>query len=142
MNKVNSQILPKGCKLITLPNVVDIRGMLAYGECGKEIPFEIKRVFWTYDIADGQSRGDHAHRTCSMVLFPLGGSFQVLLDDGDLKVTLLMDNPNVGVLIPPGVWSIQSDFSQQASCVCLASDFYDADDYIHSYEEFLKFIGK
>ena len=65
-----------------------------------------------------------------------------MLDDGDLKVTLLMENPNVGVLIPPGVWSIQSDFSQQASCVCLASDFYDADDYIHSYEEFLKFIGK
>ena len=142
MDKVNSQVLPKGCKLITLPNVVDLRGMLAYGECGKEIPFVIKRVFWTYNIVDGHSRGDHAHRTCSMVLFPLGGSFQVLLDDGDLKVTVLMDNPNVGVLIPPGVWSVQSDFSQHASCVCLASDFYDADDYIHSYEEFLKFIGK
>ena len=142
MHKVDSLVLPQGCKLISLPNVVDERGMLAYGQCMKEIPFEIKRVFWTYGITDGSARGDHAHRTCSMVLFPLGGSFRILLDDGDVKVTLLMDKPNVGILIPPGIWSIQSDFTQHASCVCLASDFYDADDYIHSYEEFLKFIGK
>lgn len=142
MHKVDLQVLPKGCKLVSLPNVVDARGMLAYGESMKEIPFEIKRVFWTYDITDDHSRGNHAHRTCSMVLFPIGGSFRVLLDDGDVKVTLLMDKPNVGILIPPGIWSIQSDFTQYASCVCLASDFYDADDYIHSYEEFLKFVGK
>jgi len=142
MCNANSQVLPKGCKLITLPNVVDSRGMLAFGECQKEIPFEIKRVFWTYNITEGHSRGDHAHRTCSMVLFPLGGSFRILLDDGEMKVTLLLDKANVGVLIPPGVWSIQSHFTQNASCVCLASDVYDADDYIHSYEEFLKFIGK
>ena len=83
MHKVDSQVLPQGCKLISLPNVVDERGMLAYGQCMKEIPFEIKRVFWTYGITEGSARGDHAHRTCSMVLFPLGGSFRILLDDGD-----------------------------------------------------------
>ena len=134
--------LPKGCELIVLPNVADERGQLAFGECSKHIPFLIRRVFWTYDITDGNSRGDHAHRTCSMVLFPLGGSFEVFLDDGENKQTLLMDDPHVGILIPPGVWSIQSSFTPHAACVCLASDRYDADDYIHDYAEFLKFVGK
>lgn len=142
MQNIQSIILPKGCELIELTNISDSRGELAFGECLQHIPFIIKRIFWTYNITDGNSRGDHAHRTCSMVLFPLGGSFKILLDDGELSVTLLMDDPHVGVLVPPGVWSIQSDFTRNAACVCLASEPYDASDYIHDYSEFLKFVGK
>lgn len=86
-------------------------------------------------------RGDHAHRTCSMVLFPVGGSYQIELDDGAFSSTLHMKDPHVGLLVPPGVWCRLYGFTPEAACVCLASHPYDADDYIHDYDEFLKFVG-
>ncbi len=133
---------PRGCKLIELPNVVDDRGMLAFGEGGRQIPFEIKRIFWTYHIKGGNVRGDHAHRSCSMVLFPIGGSYSIELDDGSMRLTLRMDDPHIGVLIPPGVWCRLFDFTQQAACISLASEPYEAEDYIHDYSEFLEFVSQ
>ncbi len=134
-------LLPKGCALIYLPNVVDDRGMLTFVEGNKHIPFEIKRIFWTYQVKEGSTRGNHAHRTCSMVLFPVGGSYDIELDDGVIKCTLHMSDSHVGLLVPPGVWCKLHDFSPCAASVCLASDPYDAEDYIHDYNEFLKFVG-
>ena len=115
--------LPKGCKMIELPLIGDKRGSLAFGECDKHIPFKIERVFWTYNIKDGHVRGDHAHKTCSMVIFPLGGSFKM---------------EHVGILIPPLVWCKRYDFTPNAACVSLASEPYSAEDYIHDYKEFLE----
>ena len=142
MNEKDTILLPRGCSLVTLPGVSDARGMLAFGECGRHIPFDIKRVFWTYNVQDGCCRGDHAHRTCSMVLFPIGGSYDIELDDGSLRVPLHMEDPRVGELIPPGVWCRLSGFTSSAACVCLASHPYEAEDYIHDYDEFLTFVGR
>ena len=133
--------LPKGCDLIHLPNVVDDRGMLTFVEGNKHIPFEIKRIFWTYRVKEGQTRGNHAHRTCSMVLFPVGGSYKIELDDGTFRCTLHMEDPHVGLLVPPGVWCRLFDFTPEAASVCLASHPYEAEDYIHVYDEFLKFVS-
>ena len=133
-------LLPKNCQLIHLPNIVDERGMLTFVEGNKHIPFEIKRIFWTYRVTDGSTRGNHAHRTCSMVLFPVGGSYWIELDDGVCKCSLHMEDPHVGLLVPPGVWCRLYEFTSNAACVCLASHPYDADDYIHDYDEFLKFV--
>ena len=134
---INTQLkMPKGCRLIELPLIADERGALAFGECERHIPFKIERVFWTYNITDGLCRGDHAHRTCSMVIFPLGGSFKMEVDDGEEQIVLEMNDPHVGILIPPLVWCKLYDFTPEAACVSLASEPYDADDYIHDYKEF------
>lgn len=127
--------LPQGCRLIELPNVADERGELCFLEGESHIPFKIARVFWTYNVKPNAVRGNHAHRRCSMVLFPVGGELTIDLDDGQSYVALRMDSPNVGVLIPPRVWSRQFDFTEHAACVCLASTVYEADDYIYDREE-------
>ena len=130
--------LPKGCFLVQLPKVSDLRGSLAFGEAEHHVPFPIKRVFWTYEIQDGNMRGDHAHRTCEMVLFPIGGSFDIELDDGEKTALLHMDDPSLGVYIPPLVWCRLTNFTKSAACISLVSDEYRAEDYIHDYEEFLR----
>ena len=128
--------LPKGCYIVQLPRISDQRGSLAFGEAEQHIPFPIRRVFWTYDIHDGNMRGNHAHRTCEMVLFPIGGSFDIELDDGENTMVLHMDNPSQGVYIPPLVWCRLTNFTKDAACISLASEEYRAEDYIHDYEEF------
>ena len=85
-------------------------------------------------------RGDHAHRTCEMVLFPIGGSFDIELDDGEDRTLLHMDDPSQGVFIPPLVWCKLLNFTKDAACLSLASEEYRAEDYIHDYEEFLRLI--
>ena len=130
--------LPSGCYLVELPCIRDERGSLAFGEAGLHIPFVIRRVFWTYGIKGESMRGDHAHRTCQMVLFPIGGSFDIELDDGRSRVLLHMDDASKGIFIPPLVWCRLTNFSACAACISLASEPYEAADYIHSYEEFLK----
>ena len=128
--------MPKGCRLIELPLISDERGSLAFGECERHIPFKIERVFWTYNIKGENIRGDHAHRTCQMVIFPLGGCFKMEVDDGEEKIVLEMNDPHVGILIPPLVWCKLYDFTKDAACVSLASEPYSDEDYIHDYEEF------
>lgn len=133
----DTAIRVKNCRLVVLPTVTDERGSLSFGEGGVHLPFEVKRLFWTYNIQAGAERSDHAHRTSRMVLFPIGGAWTIELDDGHEKQTLRMDDPGVGIYIPPLVWCRISDFDEHAACISLASDLYDADDYIHSYDEFL-----
>ena len=122
--------------MVQFPKIADQRGCLAFGEGERHIPFTIKRIFWTYDIQDGNMRGDHAHRTCEMVLFPIGGSFDIELDDGEQREVLHMDDPSQGVFIPPLVWCRLMNFTKDAACISLASEEYRAEDYIHDYEEF------
>jgi len=135
MSLNTSSLLPKGCFLVQLPKISDERGSLAFGEAERHIPFPVRRVFWTYNINDGNIRGDHAHRTCEMVLFPIGGSFDIELDDGENTMLLHMDDPSQGVYIPPLVWCRLMNFTQDAACISLASEEYRAEDYIHDYEE-------
>ena len=124
--------------MVQFPKISDQRGSLAFGEAERHIPFPVKRIFWTYAITDGNTRGDHAHRTCEMVLFPIGGSFDIELDDSENIVTLHMDDPSQGVYIPPLVWCRLMNFTPNAACISLASEEYRAEDYIHDYEEFIR----
>ena len=124
--------------MVQLPRISDPRGSLAFGEAERHIPFPIRRIFWTYDIQGDNIRGDHAHRTCEMVLFPIGGSFDIELDDGRQRETIHMDDPSLGVYIPPLVWCRLMNFTKDAACISLASEEYRAEDYIHDYEEFIR----
>ena len=140
MSPNTTTLLPNGCFLVQLPKVSDERGSLAFGEAERHIPFPIKRVFWSYDIKGGNMRGDHAHRTCQMVLFPIGGSFDIEIDDGERRQLLHMDDPATGVFIPPLVWCRLMNFTKDAACISLASEEYRAEDYIHDYEEFKRLL--
>lgn len=142
MSHNSSTLLPKGCFFVQLPNISDKRGSLAFGEAEHHIPFPIKRVFWTYDIQGDNMRGDHAHRTCQMVLFPIGGSFDIEIDDGERQTLLHMDDPSQGVFIPPLVWCRLMNFTKDAACISLASEEYRAEDYIHDYEEFIRLLRR
>lgn len=140
MNLNTALELPKGCFIVEFPKISDHRGSLAFGEAGRHVPFSVRRIFWTYDIQDGNMRGDHAHRTCEMVLFPIGGSFDIELDDGKNTMVLHMDDPSRGVYIPPLVWCRLMNFTKRAACISLASEEYRAEDYIHDYEEFKQMV--
>lgn len=138
MNCHSTLQLPKGCFVVRLPKTTDERGSLAFGEAERHIPFPIRRIFWTYNIQGSNMRGDHAHRTCEMVLFPIGGSFDIELDDGENTTLLHMDDPSQGIYIPPLVWCRLMNFTPNAACISLASEEYRAEDYIYDYDELKK----
>lgn len=127
------------CSVIELPKISDRRGNLTPVYSDENIPFEIKRVFYLYDIPGGESRGAHAHKRCHQFLVAASGSFEVVLDDGKNKKTVVLNRPFYGLHIPPGIWAHEQGFSSGSVCLVLASEKYDADDYIRNYEEFLKF---
>lgn len=127
------------CKIIHLPVIPDERGNLSFVEENRHIPFEIKRVYWLYDVPGGASRGAHAHRKLYQLLIAASGSFRVTLDDGHNKQSFFLNRSYQGLLVPPGIWRDLDDFSSGAVCMVLASELYDADEYIRDYQEFLKF---
>lgn len=129
------------CKVLEFQNQIDERGGLVIAEAFKEIPFEIKRVFYSFNIPDRKSRGAHAHRTCSQVLIAPSGRFVVEVDDSVRKRRYVMDDPLKGLLVPPGVWASELEFEPGAICLVLASDNYDEADYIRSYEEYKKYVA-
>jgi dTDP-4-dehydrorhamnose 3,5-epimerase-like enzyme len=126
--------------VIALPKISDIRGNLSVIEQNKHIPFDIQRVFYLYDIASGESRGGHAHRECHQFLIALNGNFDVLIDDGETKKTITLNEPHKGLHIPPMIWAEELNFSQGAICLVLASLPYDESDYIRSYPAFSQAI--
>lgn len=130
------------CRILDFPKIIDTRGNLTFVEENRSIPFDIKRVYWTYDVPGGESRGGHAHKELYEILVAVSGSFHVVLDDGYDKKTILLNHPWQGLLIVPGVWRVLQDFSSGAVCMVLASDFYDADEYVYEYDDFLKSKGK
>ncbi len=127
------------CKLIDLRKISDPRGNLTVIEENLDIPFEIKRVYYLYDVPGGESRGAHAHKELYQLLVAANGSFSVTLDDGNDKIIYNLKRPYYGLLIVPGIWRDLDDFSSGSICLCLASEHYEADDYIREYQEFLDY---
>lgn len=128
-------------KIIELPRITDPRGNLTVAEANKNIPFDIKRVYWLYDVPGGECRGGHAHKQIKEILIAVSGSFHVTLDNGKGKQTFLLNHPYQGLLIDTKTWRTLDDFSSGAVCVVLASDFYDENDYIYDYNDFLQYIN-
>lgn len=127
------------CTIIELNKHHTPKGNLSVVSNNKEIPFAVKRIYYSYDIPGGQARGAHAHRQLYQLLVAASGAFTVTLDDGTVKRTFLLNHPYQGLLIVPGIWRTLDEFSSGAVCLCLASEKYDAADYIRDYQEFLKF---
>lgn len=127
------------CSLIELPVIKNRAGNITPVHNLKNIPFDIERVFYIYDIPSGEKRGMHAHKHCHEILVATSGSFEVELDDGTNKRTVLLNRPMHGLYIPPGVWATEKEYSSGAICLALASATYDANDYINTYSEFKKY---
>lgn len=127
------------CKIIDLRKISDPRGNLTPIEGGADIPFDIKRVYYLYDVPGGESRGAHAHKELQQLIVAANGSFTITLDDGKKKNVFTLNRPYQGLLIVPGIWRDLDDFSSGAVLLCLASEHYDAADYIRDYEEFINF---
>lgn len=117
----------------------DRKGNLSVVENGKEVPFDVKRVYYLYDVPGGESRGGHAHKALRQLIVAASGSFSVTLDDGKDKKTFVLNRPYQGLYVVSGIWRTLDDFSSGAVCLVLASELYDEDDYIRNYEGFLEF---
>lgn len=128
-------------RLIDLPKITDPRGNLTVAEGCGEMPFDIKRAYWVYDVPAGESRGGHAHKRLRQLVIALSGSFTVTLDNGSERKTVLLNHPWQGLLIDTDIWRTLDDFSSGAVCLVLASEHFEEDDYIYDYDEFLKYIA-
>lgn len=127
------------CKLIDLRRISDPRGNLTPIEGGVDVPFDIKRIYYLYDVPGGESRGAHAHKELYQLIVAANGSFTVTLDDGKDKKSYNLNRSYYGLLVVPGIWRDLNDFSSGAVLLCLASEHYDAADYIRDYDEFLAY---
>ena len=117
----------------------DRKGNLTVVENGKTLPFDVKRVYYLYDVPGGENRGSNAHRDLSQLIIAASGSFRVTLDDGTCKRSFFLNRPYQGLYVKPGIWRDLEDFSSGAVCMVLASEEYDSNDYIRSYEDFIKY---
>ena len=129
-------------KLIEIPKISDPDGRGNLSVIEKDIlPFEVKRVYYLYDIPGGETRGAHAHKELRQCLIALSGSFDVILDNGKERRTITLNRPDRGLLIPNGIWRELVNFSSGSVCLSLVSDVYNENDYIREYENFLSFKG-
>ena len=133
---LNKKISVFNCEIIELPKIQNRSGNITPVHNDEEIPFEIKRVFYLYDIPGGIDRGAHAHKECHQFLIAVSGSFEVFLDDGRVKKTIMLNQPYKGLHIPPGIWASEINFSSGAICLVLASHNYAEKDYIRDYKVF------
>ena len=127
------------CTIIELDKHHTPQGNLSVVTEKKKKTIEVKRVYYSYDIPGGKARGAHAHRQLYQLLIAASGSFTVTLDDGIVKRTFMLNHPYQGLLIVPGIWRTLDEFSSGAICLCLASEKYDASDYIRDYGEFIAY---
>lgn len=127
--------------LLEFPKIIDPRGNLTVAESMQHVPFDVRRVYWTYDVPAGESRGGHAHKQCREVIIAVSGSFTVTLDNGNEKQSFHLNHPWQGLLVETGIWRTLDDFSSGAVCLVLASELYDESDYIYDYNEYLKYKG-
>lgn len=125
-------------KIIELPKFLDARGNLSFAQNNAQIPFEIKRTYWLYDVPGGESRGGHAYRKTEEFVIALSGSFDVIVDDGKEKKTFHLNRSYYGLYIPKGMWREMNNFSTNSLALEFASTKYNPEDYIHDYNEFLK----
>ena len=117
----------------------DRKGNLCVVENGRTLPFDVKRVYYLYDVPGGAERGSHAHRDLSQLIIAASGSFTVTLDDGKCKRSFFLNRPYQGLYVKPSRWRILEDFSSGAVCMVLASDIYNKEDYIRDYNDFLDY---
>lgn len=128
------------CNIIELDkHHSDSRGNISVVENGDTVPFDVKRLYYLYDVPGGVSRGGHAHKELSQFIIAASGCFTVTLDDGKVKRAFTLNRPYQGLLVKPGVWRNLDDFSSGSVCLVLASDKYDESDYIREYEDFLEY---
>jgi dTDP-4-dehydrorhamnose 3,5-epimerase-like enzyme len=123
------------CKLVNLPTKSDFRGNLCVVHGGSDIPFEIKRIYYSYGSKNEQ-RGDHGHKLLQQLIIAVAGSFDVVLNDGQNERSYSLDSPAQGLYVPAMMWRHINNFSNDAVCLVLASQVYDESDYYHSFEEF------
>lgn len=124
------------CKTVYLPKIEDVRGNLTVIEENSNVPFEIKRVYYLYDIPGGESRGGHAHKKLEQFIIAVNGSFDVIVDDGYNRQRHHLNRSYYGLYIPTMIWRELDNFSSGSVCLSLASELYDEEDYIRDYEEF------
>jgi WxcM-like, C-terminal len=126
------------CRILDLPVIHSDSGNLTFVEGGRQVPFDIARVFYLYDVPGGGRRGAHAHRTLEQVLVAMSGSFDVVVFDGSQRRTVSLNRSYRGLYLPPMIWREMENFSSGSVCMVLASDYYDEGNYIRDYDEFLQ----
>ena len=127
----------QACQFVDLPKIADPRGNLTFLESGRHIPFEIKRVFYLYDVPGGEARAGHALRSCHQFIIAMSGSFDVVLDDGTNRERYQLNRSYRGLYVPPLIWRELDNFSSGSVCAVLASECYDAEGYYRTYDDFL-----
>jgi dTDP-4-dehydrorhamnose 3,5-epimerase-like enzyme len=132
----------ENCKIIELPKITDPRGNLTFIEGNRHVPFEIKRVFYLYDVPTAADRGAHSHKKLHQFLVCLSGSFDVAIDDGKQKDIIHLNRPWQGLHIPPMVWASEINFDAGTVCMVLTSDIYDESDYIRDYNRFIAAVNE
>jgi len=128
------------CRIISLPKIADPRGNLTFIEGGRHVPFEIRRVYYLYDVPGGADRGGHAHKEMQQLIIAMSGSFDVILDDGYQKQRYHLNRSYYGLYVCPMIWRELDNFSSGSVCLALASNPYDESDYYRDYQEFLRVV--
>ena len=129
-----------GCRIIELPRIASPRGDLSFLEGSRHVPFDIRRVFYVYDVPTGESRGAHAHYKLQEFVICLSGSFDIALDDGQTKATIHLNRPWQGLYIPPMIWRNLDNFSSGSVCLVLASEPFQEADYFRDYHTYLRAV--
>ena len=138
-SNINKTLTVYDSAVIEVPRIGSRNGHISVIEGGNNLPFNIQRVFYLYDIPGGEGRGAHAHKVCHQFLIAASGAFEVLIDDGQNKRTVRLDRPYYGLHIPPGLWAAEQSFSSGSICLVLTSHLYDEKDYIRNYEEYKEY---
>jgi UDP-2-acetamido-3-amino-2,3-dideoxy-glucuronate N-acetyltransferase len=138
MTESRVELLVQGVECVELPEISGDNGSLIVAELGAGLPFPVRRMFTLFDIPAGEARGTHAHRECAQFLVCVRGAVTAVVDDGAQRQEVRLDRATLGLHMPAMTWGTQYDYSEDAFLVVLASDPYDAADYIHDYDEFLR----
>ena len=126
------------CRMIDLPKIVDPRGSLTFVEGGRHVPFDIRRVYYLYDVPGGATRAGHGHKTLEQLIVAVSGSFDVAVDDGRSKTSYHLNRADSGLYMPSMIWRQIDNFSTGSVCMVLASDYFDEADYYRDYDAFVR----
>ncbi len=141
LKESNMKINNRGIQIILIPKIEERRGNLSVIE-NDTIPFDIKRVYYLYDVPTGSERGGHAHKDLRQFLVALSGSFDVVLNDGKEETIITLNKPYEGLLINSGIWRELQNFSSGSICLVVASEVYIEEDYIRDFDEFIKYVNR